>query len=79
MSKSAYHFPNPGGDELDFYAVRDALREGKEGRIGDGAIDHAFKKLFCVGMRSGGKGRIQDITEARDSLNRALEQITTIV
>ncbi|CAZ66202.1 hypothetical protein [Pseudomonas phage LUZ7] len=38
-----------------------------------GAIDHARKKLLNLGNRSGGKSVRQDVKEARDSLNRWLE------
>ncbi|WQZ52359.1 hypothetical protein FCMLKIFP_00009 [Pseudomonas phage Ka3] len=38
-----------------------------------GAIDHARKKLLNLGQRSGGKSVHQDVKEARDSLNRWLE------
>lgn len=35
------------------------------------AVQHAVKKLLCAGLR--GKGsRIQDLTEARDALDRAI-------
>ena len=36
------------------------------------ANDHAIKKQLATGQR-GVKGVIQDLTEARDSLNRAIE------
>lgn len=35
-----------------------------------GCIIHARKKLLIPGVRSGGKSMLQDITEARDTLNR---------
>lgn len=37
------------------------------------AVDHALKKLLCLGKRSGGKSYEQDIKEAIWSLERALE------
>lgn len=37
-------------------------------------VAHAVKKLLCAGDR-GAKNYVQDITEARDSLNRELEMI----
>ena len=37
-----------------------------------GAVEHAFKKLTLLGER-GQKDVIQDLEEARDSLNRAIE------
>ncbi|WWY65191.1 hypothetical protein [Pseudomonas phage vB_PaeP_FMD5] len=38
-----------------------------------GALDHARKKLMAPGQRSGGKSLWQDVKEARDTLNRWLE------
>ncbi|UGL60992.1 hypothetical protein [Pseudomonas phage vB_PaeS_TUMS_P81] len=38
-----------------------------------GALDHARKKLMAPGQRSGGKSLLQDVKEARDTLNRWLE------
>ncbi|UVN14431.1 hypothetical protein [Pseudomonas phage vB_PaeP_YL2] len=38
-----------------------------------GALDHARKKLMAPGQRSGGKSVWQDVKEARDTLNRWLE------
>lgn len=38
-----------------------------------GAISHARKKLLVCGGRGGGKDKIKDIKEARDTLNRYLE------
>ena len=38
-----------------------------------GAIQHASKKLLLSGVRTGNKSKQQDITEARDTLNRWLE------
>lgn len=36
------------------------------------AIQHAIKKLLCAGIR--GKGdRVQDLVEARDAINRAID------
>lgn len=38
-----------------------------------GAILHARKKLLIPGVRSGGKSMLDDIKEARDSLNRYID------
>jgi hypothetical protein len=38
-----------------------------------GCIQHASKKLLLSGVRTGGKTKLQDIEEARDTLNRWLE------
>ena len=52
--------------EIDTYAVN------KMFPVDDptGCIIHARKKLLIPGVRSGGKSMLQDITEARDTLNR---------
>lgn len=38
-----------------------------------GALHHAIKKILLPGTRTGGKSRIDDIKEARDTLTRWLE------
>lgn len=38
-----------------------------------GALHHSIKKLLLSGVRTGGKSKQKDITEARDTLNRWLE------
>lgn len=38
-----------------------------------GCIQHASKKLLLSGVRTGGKSHLDDIREARDTLNRWLE------
>ena len=38
-----------------------------------GAIQHASKKLLLSGVRTGGKALLDDVREARDTLNRFLE------
>lgn len=72
---SRYHVKNPGGEWLDFYDIWGGIRIGKPYQIGDSAIEHAAKKLYAAGERSGGKSRLDDIKEARWSLDRAIEQI----
>lgn len=42
--------------------------------VTDPCIQHAVKKLLCAGKRCG-KSKEQDIREAVDSLNRALQMI----
>lgn len=55
-----------GSVRADVYAVLKAFR------VTCPAIQHAAKKLLCAGLR--GKGsRVQDLTEARDALSRAIE------
>lgn len=41
--------------------------------VTDHALGHAAKKLLLGGMRTGGKGQVVDVMEARDTLNRWLE------
>jgi hypothetical protein len=38
-----------------------------------GAIQHASKKLLLSGVRTGGKNRLDDVREARDTLTRLLQ------
>lgn len=38
-----------------------------------GAIQHASKKLLLSGVRTGGKSKVDDVREARDTLTRWLE------
>jgi hypothetical protein len=38
-----------------------------------GCLQHASKKLLLSGVRTGGKTKLQDIEEARDTLNRWVE------
>lgn len=56
-------------DAVDVYAVHQLFG------IDDpsGALQHASKKLLLSGSRTGGKTKLQDIREARDTLNRWLE------
>ena len=59
--------------EIDTYAVN------KMFPVDDptGCIIHARKKLLIPGVRSGGKSMLQDITEARDTLNRFIALMTS--
>lgn len=51
---------------VDVYSVLTAFPTGHPG------LDHAVKKILCAGIR--GKGsRVQDLKEARDALDRAIE------
>lgn len=52
--------------KVDVYSVLLAFPTGHPG------CDHAVKKILCAGIR--GKGsRLQDLTEARDALDRAIQ------
>lgn len=51
---------------VDVYAVLDAFN------VISPPIQHAIKKLLCAGIR--GKGdELQDLTEAKDAMSRAIE------
>jgi len=54
------------GVEIDIYDILDAYQTGSA------AVDHAIKKLLCPGTR-GAKSRMQDLDEARNSLDRAIQ------
>ena len=71
---SKYHV-SIKGIEVDHYDLEDARRVGKVYQPGDSAIEHARKKLGIPGER-GAKDRLQDIIEAKESLERAITQIT---
>jgi hypothetical protein len=64
-----YYKPTQGMTEVDVYAVLKIF----DIQDPSGAIHHAAKKLLLSGVRTGGKTKQQDITEARDTLNRWLE------
>lgn len=73
---SPYHFKNPGGEWLDFYAVWDALMINKgTHELGDSALGHTFKKAMNPGERSGGKSRLKDFKDMAWSINQAIEQM----
>lgn len=56
-------------DEVDVYLVCKIFN------IQDpsGCTQHAIKKLLLPGVRTGGKSELDDIKEARDTLNRRIE------
>lgn len=64
-----YYKSTQGMTELDVYAVHKLF----DIQDPSGAIQHASKKLLLSGVRTGNKTKYQDITEARDTLNRWLE------
>ena len=64
-----YYKSTQGMTEVDVYAVLKIF----DIQDPSGAIHHAAKKLLLSGVRTGGKTKQQDITEARDTLNRWLE------
>ena len=64
-----YYKSTQGMTEVDVYAVLKLF----DIQDSSGAIHHATKKLLLSGVRTGGKTKHQDITEARDTLTRWLE------
>lgn len=61
----AYH-PTPAFVFVDVYAVLTAFE------VTSPALQHCAKKVLCAGIR--GKGsKVQDLREARDALDRAIE------
>lgn len=54
------------GGKIDVYAVIDAFD------VRCPARQHAIKKLLCSGIRGKG-GTIQDLNEARDAIDRAIQ------
>jgi len=51
---------------VDIYAILDAFE------VTCPARQHAIKKLLCAGWR-GAKDQMQDLTEARDAIDRAIQ------
>jgi hypothetical protein len=72
MAKNSELYPHyykaipPELSELDIYAVLDLFE------VTDQKVGHAVKKLLCLGNR-GSKEYLQDLKEARDTLNRAID------
>lgn len=70
---SKYHREIKPNIWVDIYDVLGAFTGGITSHIKP-AIDHAIKKLLAPGTR-GAKDERQDLVEARDSLNRAIQQL----
>ena len=69
MTKSGAKYRRPiqhADGYIDVYAVLDAFG------VTCPARQHAIKKLLCAGTR-GKAGEMQDLTEARDAVDRAVE------
>lgn len=64
-----YYKDLKGLTEADVYAVCYVFNVNDP----SGAVHHALKKLLLPGVRTGGKDRIEDITEARNTLTRLIE------
>lgn len=65
MNKYARRIPH-GKDHIDVYDVLIMFE------VHDPAVQHAVKKLLACGQR-GHKDAFQDLREARESIDRALE------
>ena len=69
--RNKYHREIQPNVFVDVYDVLGAFT-GKINARAKSAVDHAIKKLLAPGLR-GVKEERQDLVEARDSLNRAIE------
>ena len=56
-------------DVIDVYRIHALFRVDDP----SGCLQHADKKILLSGVRTGGKPKIEDIREARDTLTRWLE------
>lgn len=63
---------NINGVVVDCYDVQDAIG------FRQSAVAHAFKKMFAMGNRSGGKSYEQDLDDCIKSLTRAKEQLNGV-
>jgi hypothetical protein len=63
-----YYRPVSGLTHVDVYRVLDLFGVKRS------AVAHAVKKLLCSGQR-GGKSELEDLIEARNSIERAIEMI----
>lgn len=61
--------------DVSGFDVVDVYRTHRLFGVNDEVLCHASKKLLLSGVRTGGKTLEQDVTEARDSLNRWLEML----
>lgn len=67
--KHSHYFKDTSAfDEIDTYLLCRVWQVKDD----SGALHHALKKILDAGKR-GSKGKIKDVTEARDTLNRYLE------
>lgn len=64
-----YHKDTRGMTSIDVYGVHMLFNVQDP----SGCIQHASKKLLLSGVRTGGKSKVEDIREARDTLTRWLE------
>ena len=70
MSKHSHYFKNVSHLEtIDVYRVLQLFD------VTNPCIQHAIKKLLVAGNRGGGKNQQQDLKEAIDSINRAIDMM----
>lgn len=69
MNKYARRIPH-GKDHIDVYDVLIMFE------VRDPAVQHAVKKLLACGQR-GHKDALEDLQEARQSIDRAIEIVST--
>lgn len=70
MSKHSHYFKNVSHLEtIDVYRVLQLFD------VKNPCIQHAIKKLLVAGNRGGGKNQQQDLKEAIDSINRAIDMM----
>lgn len=53
---------------IDYYTIADLYNFGS-------IVDHSIKKMMAAGHRNGGKSKLQDLKEARNQLDRAIEEL----
>jgi len=70
VSKHSHYFKNVSHLEtIDVYRVLQLFD------VKNPCIQHAIKKLLVAGNRGGGKNQQQDLKEAIDSINRAIDMM----
>jgi hypothetical protein len=70
VSKHSHYFKNVSHLEtIDVYRVLQLFD------VTNPCIQHAIKKLLVAGNRGGGKNQQQDLKEAIDSINRAIDMM----
>lgn len=70
MPKHSHYFKNVSHLEtIDVYRVLQLFD------VKNPCIQHAIKKLLVAGNRGGGKNQQQDLKEAIDSINRAIDMM----
>ena len=70
MSKHSHYFK-----DVSHLTTLDVYRVLKIFNVTDPCLQHAIKKLLVAGGRGAGKDITQDLREAVDSVNRALDML----